>query len=333
MKYKSKSDKLDFLKSFIPRIEVSKDGNNASIWCPFCKHRNRKKLKLAIHLEKCYWHCWLCDKKGNDVSYIVNSIDKSKVEKSKILFKRSTYNNNGIFKEIEGLFNDFKELEEENEIIEIPKGFKLLSNSFNDIDPDARAVFKYAVKRGINKHKLCMLKLGYSLNPEFNRMLIIPSFDHKGVINFYTCRRIDSDTFSSIKYKNSSNSKNKIIFNDLNIDWNQELTIVEGPLDLLKTNDNSTCLLGSSLNKNMLLFQKIVKNKTDVVLALDSDVYKKTLQIANLLYEYNINVRIADTRGADDVGDMCIKEVKKIIKFANKFEKNDLLLNKISSIY
>ena len=50
----------------------------------------------------------------------------------------------------------------------------------------------------------------------------------------------------------------------LNIDWNRELSIVEGPLDLLKTNDNATCLLGSALNEDFKLFQKIVDNKTDI---------------------------------------------------------------------
>ena len=30
-------------------------------------------------------------------------------------------------------------------------------------------------------------------------------------------------------------------FNELNINWNKPLTLVEGPLDLIKTNDTSTC--------------------------------------------------------------------------------------------
>ena len=68
-----------------------------------------------------------------------------------------------------------------------------------------------------------------------------------------------------------------IIFNELNIDWSKELTIVEGPLDLIKTNDNATCLLGSSLTEDMLLFQKIVANKTNIKLALDSDIFSKSL--------------------------------------------------------
>ena len=56
----------------------------------------------------------------------------------------------------------------------------------------------------------------------------------------------------------------------------------------------------------MFLFTniKIIKNKTPINLALDSDAYAKALRIAKLLYSYDINVNIVDTRGKEDVGDM-----------------------------
>ena len=54
----------------------------------------------------------------------------------------------------------------------------------------------------------------------------------------------------------------------------------------------------------MKLFQEIVKNKTPVVLALDSDAYWKTVKIAEKLVDYDVSVKIADTRCADDVGDI-----------------------------
>ena len=60
----------------------------------------------------------------------------------------------------------------------------------------------------------------------------------------------------------------------------------------------------------MKLFKKIVENKTTVYLALDSDVYYKTLKIANLLYSYDIETFIVDTRSANDVGDMKLSQFK-----------------------
>ena len=40
------------------------------------------------------------------------------------------------------------------------------------------------------------------------------------------------------------------------------MTLVEGPFDMVKCDDNATCLLGSHLPVNSLLFQKLIQNKT-----------------------------------------------------------------------
>ena len=209
---------------------------------------------------------------------------------------------------------------------------KLLAESFNHINPDVKAVLKYAISRGVSKHKLWMLRLGVSLNPEFSRMLILPSYDKNGKLNFYTGRKIDVDTKNSYKYKNALVPKKNIIFNELNLDFSLPLTIVEGPLDLIKTNDNATCLLGSSLTEGMKLFQEIVKNKTDVILALDDDAYDKAIKIAKNLSEYDINVKILNTSIAEDVGDMTTSQFKQIYQEAKEISETDMLLNKIRSL-
>ena len=98
--------------------------------------------------------------------------------------------------------------------------------------------------------------------------------------------------------------RSEVIFNEINIDWSEELTIVEGPFDLMKSNQNATCLLGSTLNQRHALFKKIVANKTPVLLALDPDASKKTQDIATLLYSFDIAVKVLDIYPYDDVGEM-----------------------------
>ena len=320
--------KIDFIESIVHRSLLSNDGKNLSIWCPFCKHENKSKLKLAIHLEKDLFHCWLCGKKGSDISYLVSKINPSKKKEALALFPKKYKKS---FDLDINLFNE-ENFEIEEEKVNIPNGFNLLVNAFNSNNPDTLKVFKYAVKRGVDKHKMWMLRLGYSNDPEFRRSLIIPSLDKEGNLNFYTSRNIDVDSSSPIKYKNANVSKKNIIFNEINIDWNIPLTLVEGPLDLLKTNDNATCLLGSSLTEDMLLFQEIVKNKTEINLALDSDVYHKSLKIAKLLTAYDIKVNILDTRIADDVGDMSKSQFSQCLTESKEFRQNDSLLAKISQL-
>jgi len=328
------SEKISFLESFL-NTTLSKDGHNINIWCPFCKHSNKNKLKLAIHLEKNIYHCWLCDKKGSNISYLVSRLSPGKQDKAAKLFKSSN-KKTGDFDFILNSLNDCWSLSKDDteniEPIDFPEDFRLLATDFNSNDPDIRDIFKYALNRGLSKHKLWLLKVGYSHKKEFRRSLIIPSLDENGEINFYTSRKIDVSSKDSYKYKNASVQKKSIVFNDINIDWSLPLTIVEGPLDLLKTNDNATCLLGSSLTEDMLLFKKIVKNSTEINLALDSDVYYKTIEISDLLSSYNIKVNILDTRCAEDVGDMTLSQFKSCLETAKTYNKESKLLSKIASI-
>jgi len=316
--------RLDFFDSFITNYQLDKDGLNLNIWCPFCKHRSKNKLKLSIHLEKGFYHCWVCDKKGSNIPYLVNLINKNKSEEAKKHFK--SYNKK---------FSLFDNDEEEDETINInlPERFRFFIENFNPVDPDAKDVFRYAIKRGTNKHKLCMLRMGYSLDQNFKRYLILPSYDKSGNLNYYVSRNIDVDTHNSYKYKNASIPKKNVIFNEINISWDIPLTLVEGPLDLIKTNDNATCLLGSSLTEDMLLFQQIVKNKTKINLALDSDAYSKALKIAKSLYEYDIDVNIVDTRGSEDVGDMNKEYFIKKLEESKKYSYNDNILSKIRMLW
>ena len=311
--------RLDFFDSFLKNYHLSKDGVNLNICCPFCNNSSNKKMKMVIHLEKCFFHCWVCGKKGSNVNYLIGKINKSiKIPE-------------GMFKKAKQKFSLFLEEEtvEDLDPVFLPEGFEFFLDNFNPIDPDARDVFKYAVKRGINKHKLCMLRAGFSKSPEFRRFLILPSYDKKGELNYYVSRNIDVDTNCGYKYKNANIPKKNIIFNEINIKWDIPITIVEGPLDLLKTNDNATCLLGSVLSEDMKLFQQIVKNKTHVKLALDSDAYSKSLKIAKTLSAYDINVDILDTRGPSDIGDMSREQFNKIYNNAKEYTENDSLLSKI----
>ena len=313
--------RLEIIESIAGSCSLSNDEKNVNIWCPFCNNPNKYKKKLVIHLEKCIYHCWVCSKSGRDINYLLKKFNK-KLNYDFSIFKS--------YKKLTSIFNLDTEIEEEvNLHVELPDDFYYLSTDFNTVDPDCRDVLKYAIKRGFTKHKLWMLRVGYSKNSSFLRYLILPSYNKNGDLNFYVSRKIDAKTKDSYKYKNASISKKHIIFNEINIDWNLPITIVEGPLDLLKTNDNATCLLGSSLTEDMLLFREIVKNKTSVYLALDADVYYKTIKIAKLLSQYDIEVKIIDTRGFEDVGEMSTSEFINLYDNAKPYSETDSLLSKI----
>ena len=153
--------------------------------------------------------------------------------------------------------NLLKEIKFENNIqqtsvetqLTLPEDFLLLAEHLSTIDPDVKMCIKYMYSRGLKERDLWFYKLGTSKRGRYRRRVIIPSFDAAGNLNYFVARGIDSDV--KFKYLNPHVNKNDIIFNEFNIDWSKELTITEGPLDLVKCNVNSTCILGSSLSKNL----------------------------------------------------------------------------------
>ena len=309
--------RLNLIEKACGHTRRSKDGVNINIECPFCNKKNGK-TKLVIRVDNPVFHCWVCGKSGKDVTYLFSRFFKRYLSEAKELFK---------FKKL-AISEDNKEVAE----ICLPADFELCPNITKRLNPNKLAVKKYAALRGASEHKQWMLKLGASDEGDFIRSLIIPSFDNEGNINFYTCRKIDAMSDSGRKYVNAEVPKSEIIFNEYLIDWTLPLTLVEGPLDLLKTNDNATCLLGSHLGENFKLFQQIVKHKTDVYLALDYDAYWKAQDIAKLLASYDINVWIVKADKTRDVGDMSEEEFKERLRNAEKRYEDDFLLKKIRSL-
>lgn len=332
MNTKTTSEKLNFIKKIVLNYKNSKDCPEIAIWCPYCENSNKNKLKMIVNVDKNLYHCFVCDTKGRSIPYLVKKLSEKYYSESKNYFLDNSNQIKDEWLDILNQLDDNEEKQEEAEKVEIPEGFMFCALNLNSIDPDIRDVCNYAINRGCDDHKMWLLRLGVSNHPNFRRSLIIPSFDENGIINFYTCRKIDAPTTDMYKYINCNASRVKIIFNDLSINWKKPLTIVEGPLDLLKTNDNATCLLGSSLPKDSALFKKIVKNGTPVILALDKDAISKTLKIADDLMKYNIEVSLMDTTLEKDVGDMSHEMFDNLYQNSCKLDTSSLLLNKISLI-
>ena len=110
------------------------------------------------------------------------------------------------------------------------------------------------------------------------------------------------------------------------------MTIVEGPFDMFKSGENSTCLLGSSFGEKYLLFKRIVASQTPVLIALDGDMKDKSHRYAKLLTSYGCNTRVVALNRDKDVGDMSRIEFKRIKSLTKPWENASFLKNKIRSI-
>ena len=313
-----KNRKVQFLRKVFGSLREDPNSNNVDVCCPNkkCKSHGSSKKKLIIELETQQYNCWVCDVSGRGVSNLVSRFKRAFLEESISIFKNSVKNS--------------EQTAEEQIQLEMPRNFVFLAENLSHPDPDIRACLKYLEDRGVEEKDLWYFKFCATTSGRFRRRVIMPSFDSEGNLNYYVARTIEK--VERMKYINSKVPKKTIIFNEFNIDFKKEVTLVEGPFDLTKADDNSVCLLGSSLKEDHALFRKIIKNNTPVCLALDPDISDKMYKIAELLNSYGICVRILDCNGYEDVGAMSKGEFLKRKASAKIFEKDHRILNLISSI-
>jgi hypothetical protein len=227
--------------------------------------------------------------------------------------------------------NDEDSESESEESVTFPAKFNLFANvTSRNLDPDVRDCLRYLKNRGVTREQLWKHKIGYFSLNSLSRRVVFPSFDDKQKLNFYVTRAIDKDAF--LKYKNSKAKKTEVVFDELRIDWQQELMLVEGVFDMIKCPNNTTCLLGSSLNKDHKLFQKIVKHKTAVLLGLDPDMKEKTYKIAKMLSSYDIQVRIFQHGSFNDIGSLDKELVRQKCSEAPIYSSESRLLHMIGTI-
>ena len=100
----------------------------------------------------------------------------------------------------------------------------------------------------------------------------------------------------------------------------------------IKSTANTVCLLGSNLRENSKLFTKIIENKTPVILALDNDMKRKSLEIARRLSDYGVTVKMINMHEYDDLGEAPRDFVRQKLKDAPIYSREQNLRYLIQNI-
>tara|TARA_Y100000310_G_scaffold330584_1_gene402492 strand:+ start:3870 stop:4829 length:960 start_codon:yes stop_codon:yes gene_type:complete len=308
--------RVNFITSIFGPGIINQD--SISVCCPSCCSDRPNKRKLVIKIDNGMHHCWICDLKGSSLKYTVRRFAPERYGEFLRIFNESDAK--------------AQRVEDHFEKVALPKNFIPLGLNLNSLDPDVRDTVTYIFNRGLSERDIWYFKMGTCTTGRFRRRVILPSFDVEGELNYFTARSIDS--VSQRKYLNSKAKKKNLIFNEINIDWKKELTLVEGPFDLVKCDKNTTALLGSAINESYLLFQKIVKNKTPLLIALDPDASDKIEEICKKFYSYGVDIRMLAIDPFADVGEMSKEEFLKRKKSAMPWRLEHRLyqlINKIKS--
>lgn len=309
------TERISFIQRNFGKGVLSRDGSDITISCPNCKTPGKKKL--AINLETWKYHCWVCSSKGNTIASLLRKF-RSREE---VDYFRSHFLHDKIFA---------VDTPQHEEKLELPDGFSPIVTLKNISNPDYKAVVRYLAKRNITEFDCWKYRIGVSSDSRFSRRAIFASLDSSGDLNYFLGRSADLN--SRIRYVNANADKTAIVFNDIDIDWDKPLYLVEGIFDLIALKENGTCLLGSSISENSLLFKKIVANDADVILCLDQDMTQKTGRIADLLTNYGCNVSIMDTSCAKDIAEMSNEQLCEAKSSLRKWDMTSSFKYKIANI-
>tara|TARA_R110002124_G_scaffold17966_3_gene74428 strand:+ start:2169 stop:3107 length:939 start_codon:yes stop_codon:yes gene_type:complete len=292
-------------------------GSELLFACPACNHR---KSKFSVNLGKNAFKCWICDYRGRNIRRVIRRFG-SYVQ----LRKWDAITDRTDLSRFAELFMEEGEAEGEQKI-QLPEEFVSLANK--DLPLSANRPLRYLKQRGLTKQDIIRWKIGFCYDGEYRSRIVIPSFGSSGYPNYFVARTYGE---SRLKYKNPPASKN-IVFNDLFVNWNTDLTIVEGVFDAIVAG-NAVPILGSTLRTDSDLLKKIVRHDTPCYIALDPDAAAKERRIIQTLLRYDVELYKIDVSGYDDVGSMSREVFKERKRNATLIDRdNYLLLDLLSAV-
>lgn len=281
----------------------STSSGNRSYICPFCKHR---KYKLEVNLSTGQWHCWVCDTKGKTFNTLFRRL--------KIDVRIATPKQSGIVSVIQ------------SNVPKLPIEYKPLWIPNSELE--YTAALRYVLNdRKIAQYDIIRYKIGYCTTGPYRRMIIIPSYDAKGELNYFVARSYINQFFS--KPKKDDMDPNIIPF-EYYINWNEPVTLTESSFNAITTGRNAIPLSGKNIPQ--VLMNKISTSPCQYVnLAFDGDAGSRTITVAESLISIGKIPRYIRIEELDP-NDLGYAEMKKRSAAAQPMNELDIMKNKLMMI-
>ena len=307
----------ELLVSLVSRVlgegKMTARGNRA-FHCPLCNH-HKPKLEINFTDNKRGhhpWHCWVCNEKGKYLNILFKKVKAS-----------SEY-----FSELKSLVKtgyQVKDTEVVKYDLKLPKEFTSIFSDVKNII--AKQAWFYLKKRGITIEDINKYNIGYCEYGRYTKMIIIPSYDKNGNLNYFTGRSFEKDPFT--KYKNPETSRN-IIPNEHLINWSLPLVICEGMFDAIAIKRNAIPLLGKNIQSELM--KKIVTSTIKkIYIALDIDAMKQAIRFAEEFINEGKEVYLIDLKGKDP-SEMGFSNFTNLIQNTYPLSPYDLMERKLQLI-
>jgi len=304
--------------------------------CPHCQEREGLpypdgKFNLEINTAKRQFRCWKCDdpKFSGSLGRLVRTFGSS-----------ADYQ---IYKAYAGTFADYAIGEDEKEYVQVKLPEEMISFAQMDVNhPDHLKAYTYLVtERKISRDVILKYRLGFCTTGKYAERIIIPSFDINGEVNYFVGRYYGNDLKikKKLPYLNPYADKDVIIFNEGLVNWDSTVYLVEGAFDMLSFPINIIPMLGKTLSTT--LFMKLKEMKPDVVVLLDPDAYKNSIELYYNLQTIYVGceerVKIVKLPTTEDIDELRknqgIDALLKALYSARQLTIDDYFINKLHKPY
>jgi len=259
-------------------------------YSPFVSHY---KPKLQINIVSQKWHCWVSNQGGHSIYSLFKKINAD-----------SRY-----FTELKGLVFIPSKSEDKTEskiIVSLPREFLPLWVMNKSLYRNQAKSFLH--KRGITDVDIKKYKIGFCDSGLYEGRIIIPSYDDKGLLNYFVGRSFVGE---KMKYKNPNVSRDIVPF-DWYIAWSKPIVLCEGVFDAMSIRSNAIPMLSKKPSRSLLrkIFEKNVKT---IYIALDDDAKKDAYNMSEFFRDFGIDCKVVKLPTDKDPNDLGWENITTLI--------------------
>ncbi len=304
--------KEDLLKRLLESIlggsKSARGGDEAVFTCPSCNHH---KKKLTFNLLSQKFQCWVCGYKGHRAFQLLK-----KANAPGAAF--------GALKEIDNQYNFKQQVKQKVDAstLQFPQGVTPIMSSSAILSKHA---LHYLDQRGITQQDVVKYDLHYCEQGPLRNMVVIPSYDKDGFLNYYVGRSFDKNAY--IKHKLASSTKDIIGF-EMYINWDLPVILCEGAFDAMAIKRNAIPLFGKKISTTLM--KKIIKSKVEkIYLALDEDALKDAFNHAETFMSYGKKVYLIEM-GDKDPSELGFEQFTKLLHKATELTTSTLMKKRLA---
>ena len=296
------------LESILGRSKSARGGDEAVFKCPSCNHH---KNKLTFNLLSQKFQCWVCNYKGHRAFQLLK---KSNAPGAAF----------GALKEIDQQYN-FKQQSKQKvdaNTLMLPKEVTPIMSSSAVL---SRHALHYLDQRGITPQDVVKYDLHYCEQGPLKNMVVVPSYDKDGFLNYYVGRSFDKNAY--IKHKLAYSTKD-IIGVEMYINWDLPVILCEGAFDAMAIKRNAIPLFGKKISTTLM--KKIIKSNVEkIYLALDEDALKDAFNHAETFLSYGKKVYLIEM-GDKDPSELGFERFTKLLHKATKLTTSILMKKRLA---